>query len=143
MALAGQLDVVVHCANCFHVMGGGIAKSIREQWPQAYEADLQTQYGDIRKLGDFSVAKGTADSGKPFSIINLYGQYDFGADKQCYLHYGALSTALHKIANLYKGKTIGLPYGIGCGLAGGDWPTVNQIINEELHGMSFRIVRLP
>jgi O-acetyl-ADP-ribose deacetylase (regulator of RNase III) len=41
-ALEGKFDVVIHGCNCSCTMGAGIAKSIKDQFPEAYQADLIT-----------------------------------------------------------------------------------------------------
>jgi len=43
----------------------------------------------------------------------------------------------------FKGKHIGIPYLIGCGLAGGDTGRVLGIIEEELKDMKVTLVKLP
>jgi O-acetyl-ADP-ribose deacetylase (regulator of RNase III) len=42
LALEGHFDVIVHGCNCQCAMGAGIALSIKNQFPEAYEADLRT-----------------------------------------------------------------------------------------------------
>lgn len=54
LALSGEFDVIIHGCNCFHTMGAGIAKQIRQYFPEAYVADLHTGRGDLRKLGSYS-----------------------------------------------------------------------------------------
>ena len=51
LALDGRFDVIVHGCNCQCAMGKGIALSIKQQFPEAYDADLHTQKGDRAKLG--------------------------------------------------------------------------------------------
>jgi O-acetyl-ADP-ribose deacetylase (regulator of RNase III) len=46
---------------------------------------------------------------------------------------------MRKINHQYPRKKIGLPK-IGCGLAGGDWNIVRQIIERELIDMDVTIV---
>jgi len=38
LALGGRFDVIVHGCNCQCAMGKGIALSIKQQFPEAYEA---------------------------------------------------------------------------------------------------------
>ena len=50
-----QKTLVLHGANCFHTMGSGIAKYLREKYPQIYTTDVMTTVkGDKKKLGTFS-----------------------------------------------------------------------------------------
>jgi O-acetyl-ADP-ribose deacetylase (regulator of RNase III) len=56
LAEGGKFDVIIHGCNCFHIMGGGIAKSVKDKFPAAYQADLQTQRGSPEKLGTYTFA---------------------------------------------------------------------------------------
>lgn len=38
-------DVIVHGCNCFCVMGAGLAKAIRSEFPEVYRADQGTEAG--------------------------------------------------------------------------------------------------
>jgi len=73
LALAGQFDVIVQGCNCQCRMGRGIAASIREQFPEAYAADLATVKGDRSKLGTFSSAVITRDP-VSFRVVNACTQ---------------------------------------------------------------------
>lgn len=46
--------------------------------------------------------------------------------------YEALLSSLEKLKDYAQGnnKSVALPFGIGCGLAGGDWETVYKMIDE-------------
>jgi hypothetical protein len=41
-----------------------------------------------------------------------------------------LPLTLDQIAELHVLKSIGLPYGIGCGLAGGDWNKYGRLLED-------------
>jgi O-acetyl-ADP-ribose deacetylase (regulator of RNase III) len=119
------VDGIIHSANCFHTMGGGIARRIKDKFPEAYEADLETICGDKEKLGTFSVAVLPSN----FHIYNLYGQYNFGIGRQT--RYDALCDGLEKVelhARHNDLKSLGLPCRMGCVLGGGDYRIVRQII---------------
>ena len=57
LAIKGEFDLIIHGCNCFCTMGAGIAKTIKQKFPEAYEADLKTEKGDKAKLGTISWAK--------------------------------------------------------------------------------------
>lgn len=121
------LDGIIHQANCFHTMGGGIALRIKNKFPEAYQADLKTDLGVREKLGSFSVAVLPSN----FHIYNMYSQFDFGGGRQT--DYGAVVKGLEAIRThaIDNGlKTLGLPKYMGCRLGGGYWPVVREIINE-------------
>lgn len=125
--LNNELDLLVHGCNCFNTMGAGIAKEIKSKIPQAYKADLRTNKGDKSKLVNYSIA--ITDNG---IIINAYTQYYYGKpkkDQECLLDYEALKQVFININKDYPNTTVGIPT-IGCGLAGGNWNKVKDIINE-------------
>lgn len=135
------LDAFIHQANCFCIMGSGVAKSVRETYPEVYEADLITQKGDKSKLGTFSFAK-THDGKVGY---NLYSQYDFGYDGKCRTNYEAMRQGLlrikdHLVANFLESNSclkVGIPCKMGCARGGGDWNKVLQIIKDVFEGSYF------
>lgn len=130
-ARAGEFDVIVHGCNCFCTMGAGIAKTIKQVFPGAYQADLKTIAGDKTKLGSYSIAHVDA-GGKLLNIINAYTQYHWrGSGIKA--DYAAIRHVFHQLKENYSGKRIGYP-AIGAGLAGGDWAIIAAIIDEELAG---------
>lgn len=145
LAKQGMFDVIAHGCNCFNTMGAGIAKSIKEQFPKAYEADCKTMSGDIDKLGNYTAARFYNDQKRVFGILNCYTQYHYGRNhidgKDKPIDYEALTLCMRKINHQYHGKRIGLPL-IGAGLAGGDWTIIEKIIEKELKDMDVTIVKL-
>ena len=58
LAIAGDFDVIIHGCNCLHTMSAGIAKSIKHQFPAAYDADLATEKGSrVAPKDSFGAAK--------------------------------------------------------------------------------------
>ena len=78
LALAGRFDVIVHGCNCQCAMGKGIALSIKQQFPEAYAADLATPRGDRAKLGTFSAAEIHRPPAR-FTVVNAYTQFHYRA----------------------------------------------------------------
>lgn len=109
--------------------GAGIAKSIRDRLPAAYEAELATEKGGHDKLGFHSSAEITVDN-HAFVVVNAYTQFHwhgYGVKAD----YEAIRTEFKGIKQEFTGKRIGYPI-IGAGLAGGDWDTIADIIQQEL-----------
>jgi O-acetyl-ADP-ribose deacetylase (regulator of RNase III) len=129
LAIEGEFDVIVHGCNCFCTMGAGIALTIKQNFPTAYKADLSTAKGDKSKLGTFSFA--TIPIGdKTLTVINAYSQYHWkGTGGKA--DYNAIKSIFQAIKQQYSGLRIGYP-AIGAGLAGGNWQTISNIIDEEL-----------
>ena len=46
LALIGNFEVIAHGCNCMCTMGAGIAKTIKSEFPEAYQADCATEKGD-------------------------------------------------------------------------------------------------
>jgi O-acetyl-ADP-ribose deacetylase (regulator of RNase III) len=132
-ALEGEFDVIVHGANCFHTMGGGIAKQVREIFPEAYEMDLETPYADKDKLGTLSMVMVTREDGSYLTVVNAYTQFDHQLiPGQPNVDYVAISQAFEAIqALITPGFRIGIPK-IGAGLAGGDWDLIEELIDESM-----------
>lgn len=123
LALNGEFDVIVHGCNCFNTMGKGIAKTIKQNFPEAYKADLQTRKGSKKKLGDY-----TSAISEGIVIVNAYTQYDYKG-RGVLVNMKAIRNVFTKINNDFKGKNIGIPK-IGAGLAKGDWDSIIEVIKE-------------
>ena len=130
-----DLRAIVHQCNCYRTMGSGIALQIRNRWPEAYRADANTIHGDRGKLGGFS--KAVVDSGRLW-VYNLYSQFEYRGTgvKTDYFAIEKGLMAINSDLNTpryYEGGVIriGIPYMMGCGLAGGgDWDTILRILEE-------------
>lgn len=135
------LDAFIHQANCFNTMGSGVAKEVRETYPEVYEADCRTIKGDANKLGTFSFAK-TSDGKIGY---NLYSQFNFGYDGKRYTSYEAMRHGLEQIrdhikVNLKPNAKVGIPCRMGCARGGGDWNEVSRIINEVFENEPIDII---
>jgi O-acetyl-ADP-ribose deacetylase (regulator of RNase III) len=130
-AKAGEFDVVVHGCNCFCTMGAGIAKTIKQVFPAAYQADLATAAGDRAKLGTYSTAQ-VDRTGSKLTIVNAYTQYQWRGPGPN-VDYEAIRHVFRRLKQEFTGQCIAYP-AIGAGLAGGDWAIIAAIIDEELAG---------
>ncbi|GAB6444422.1 hypothetical protein bcgnr5369_10210 [Bacillus cereus] len=131
--LESDCNVIAHQANCFSKMKRGLANKIRVKYKGAYEADLRYPLSPDMRLGRTSYW-----TDEHMYIFNLYGQKGYGTDKQ-YTDYRALTYAMLEMLEIiqkvelenpnFKAK-IGMPYLIGCDLAGGEWSKVEKIIHK-------------
>jgi len=137
LALAGRFDVIVHGCNCQCAMGAGIAKTIKQVFPEAYKADLATAKGSRAKLGSLSVAA-VERKGRTLIIVNGYTQFHWrGSGVR--MDYDAVRSVMRRVKDSYSGRTIGYPK-IGAGLAKGDWSMIAAIVDEELAGEDHTLV---
>lgn len=111
-------DIICHQVNCKGVMGAGLAAEIRRRNPDVYD-----EYRKLCLEKDRELLGGCLIVG---NIANLFGQYGYGRER-CYTDYGALQLAFESLRG-YGFQSIAIPYGIGCGLAGGEWAQVSWII---------------
>ena len=59
-----QINTIAHSCNTQNVMGAGIAKSIKERYPEAFEADTKANLNLENSLGYFSYCKLNSDPNK-------------------------------------------------------------------------------
>lgn len=117
----GLFDVIVHGCNCFHTMGSGIAGALNQYTAgELLKVDMEnSEYGDINKLGTYTVLKDFQFLGNKVDIYNLYSQYDFGRPKPAvHVYWQGVYGGLFNIIKSNKGRRIAIPL-IGCGLANG------------------------
>lgn len=154
LAKEGKFDVIAHGANCKSTMGAGIAP----QMAKAFGCDkfeMEKWGDDISKLGciDYediylNTKTGLIHMGYPspipdfiikFTVVNAYTQYHYSHKFGPPVDYEAITLCMRKMNHEFKGKHIGLPK-ISCGLAGGDWSKVSEIIKKELKNCDVTIV---
>lgn len=134
---------ICHQANIENIMGAGIARQIKLKFPQTLKADTDYMQpvGSQRRLGCCSHAN-VVVNGETKRIINLYAQsISFLSPYGIPTNYHALTKSLLAMKGLAIGR-IGIPFGMGCGLGGGSWDIVLDILNMVLHDTDYCIVRL-
>ena len=149
--LNAKEDIIAHQVNC-NGGAGGLAAAVFERWPYAandYEQMIERfcpQGMDPEKsLGNrmnmLGIAQLTGSQKDGHIICNLYGQLFHGADYRP----DALAEALTQLALFARvhGYSVALPYKLSCGICGGDWKEVRQIIKSTMHGVECVIYRRP
>lgn len=120
----GDVECIAHCCNCQGAMGSGIAVSIKEDYPAAYEAYKAYEEYFGLELGTVS----GNDNVYNLHAQNLYGKKD-GSVR--YVDYEALYTCLEtvRIHMIQSGLIhIGFPYKMAADRAGGDWDVIEAMI---------------
>ena len=130
-----NVDIIGHQVNLHGIMSGGIAREIKERFPDVYEEYREICLSESGLLGKmhltYAYVGGYMES--ELMIANLFGQ-DESVGQRVLTNYSALASSLellHQWASMLDKKTIALPYGLGCGIAGGDWNIVSKIIEDE------------
>ena len=146
LRVAESLDdcVLIHGCNCYHNMGGGFALQVRRRYPEALEADKESAYGDINKLGTFTDcyvnSRGTYH-GNRLHIVNLYTQHGYGSKNGAVMvDYERLEQGLYDVLSLYGADCEFVFPFIGGGLANGDRQRIFKIMSRVFAGYSATLV---
>lgn len=128
---ATDIEHIVHGCNAQGVMGSGVARIVRDDYPAVYNfyVEQYNKYG--LKLGDVQFVH---DNGK--TIVNAITQHLYGkpAEPTRFVDYDAVADCIKTVNQVLKlsGYTdVALPM-IGAGLGGGDWRVIEQIIEREM-----------
>jgi len=141
--LSATDEYIVHQVNCIACTPHGLSKSIADKWKTAdiygmrtrvtpsrnfATTDTQATPGSISITRDRNVIHMFAQFsyGKPFSYINKDGRYPRDTYEQREKWF---QMCLDSIAEIQP-SSIGIPYMIGCGLAGGNWSNYFEMIKK-------------
>jgi O-acetyl-ADP-ribose deacetylase (regulator of RNase III) len=123
--------IIVHGCNNQGVWGAGLALSIKRKYPEAYKLyrdEWERRSGfNLGEVQFYFISYNKI-------ICNAITQENYGRDKR-YVNYDAVRKAFEKIYPLAAIDNIPIHFPkIGCGLGGGDWNIVKNIIEEEING---------
>jgi O-acetyl-ADP-ribose deacetylase (regulator of RNase III) len=121
---------IVHSVNCMGPQGG-LAGAIAKKWPHVRNKYLEY----IRLLQNSPMIMGDVlyvQAEKDILISNIFGQYNISNHSR-QTEYAALKQGFIDVAKKAVGD-IHIPYKIGCGLGGGDWDLVWQLIENCFAG---------
>jgi O-acetyl-ADP-ribose deacetylase (regulator of RNase III) len=128
-----DIKVIVHGCNAHGVMGSGVARIVRDDYPEAYNgyvtAFKQAAYECLDLMGTIIPVE---TKGKV--IVNAITQHDYGRYGKRYVSYDAVSECMKKIDRMFEIhgiNEIAMPM-IGAGLGGGNWEVISAIIQDEL-----------
>lgn len=113
-------------------MGSGVAKAVKEKWPEVYQ-----QYMSLPKGGHMLGTLAVTSISDDLHVGNLYSQEYYGRDGKVYADIDAIEKGLRKAlayANSHE-LDLYLPQ-IGCGLGGLSWegevgPLLTKLSYEE------------
>lgn len=126
---------IVHGCNAEGVMGSGVAKIVKEKYPQAFQDYYEyCQLRDSNYLLGF-IKPSTQPDGKV--IINAITQLGYGHRGGRFVSYDAVDDCMLAVQGFLKitqqptPSNISMPK-IGAGLGGGNWDIIEQIIKSHL-----------
>jgi O-acetyl-ADP-ribose deacetylase (regulator of RNase III) len=121
------LGHIVHFVNCKGVWGAGLAADLKRKHPEAFEQykdHLETHYKGEEFLALGDVIFCPVENGK--TIVSCFTQYDTGVGSRK-TEYSAVRACLSQFRGV---NDIYIPYGVGCGLGGGDWRIISKMIEN-------------
>ena len=137
-------NIICQQVNHQGVMGAGLAKQIATKYPKIVEEYRrfckEHTFREIKEdmLVHFFCSEKTDETDEKI-IANIFGQEYYGRNKR-YTDYEALEHGLSVVCGvaIRDQLSVAIPHGIGCGLAGGDWNIVYEIIGRlwEYHDVS-------
>ena len=142
--LESNADIICHQVNCQGKMNSGIAKQIREKYPEVFNryADLCSTFlfNKSELLGHCQVVD--MPNGK--AVANLFAQLEYGYDGKQYTNLDALKNAMTKLKDLYcsTSTVIAFPYGIGSVRGGAKFEDVYEIIENVFKDFTVELWRL-
>jgi O-acetyl-ADP-ribose deacetylase (regulator of RNase III) len=132
-------NIICQQVNCKGVMGAGLALQVVKKYPNVYydyDRYLRTNKFPLGSILNIEV-------GTSKIISCLFSQDDYGRSKKIYTNYRALEDCLTKLNSyaINNKYSIAIPWGIGCGLANGDWRIVLDIIDKVFINNSVMIYK--
>lgn len=122
-----QAKYICHQVNCKGRMGSGVAKQIRDKYPEVYAAYSKEANADMLGVPQFVQCY----DGKV--VINMFAQQNYGYDGRQYTSYEAFGKCLDLMSHIIPdGETIAMPFMIGCGLGSGNWEIIADLIIRKL-----------
>jgi O-acetyl-ADP-ribose deacetylase (regulator of RNase III) len=140
--LLSPVDIIGHQVNGLGIMGAGLAKQIKTNYPEVFMSYQQLCWKHHKSQSTLGICQivNTKD-GK--HIANLFGQHKLSRSKKM-TNETALLTALTTLKREAAANqwSVGLPYGLGAGLAGGNWNEIRALIEEAFIDWPVVIYRL-
>lgn len=139
--LGATQKVIVHGCNNKGVMGSGVAKQIRDRWPNVYEVYALKHKVFGLDLGDI-IPVATLDG---HVVVNAVTQDGFGRDGRQYASYAGIERCFSIIndrVDSWEVTEVAMPR-IGAGLGGGDWSVIEEIINRTAKSYTPVVYDLP
>ncbi|MGO9267977.1 MAG: ImmA/IrrE family metallo-endopeptidase [Candidatus Binataceae bacterium] len=117
--------------------GGGFSLMLRKKWPSLQQAFRRwaVERGNL-KLGNVHLEK----VNDTLYLASMVAQHGYGQSLMPRIRYLALRDSLHRVGEIaaQRAATVHMPR-IGCGLAGGSWNIVGELVAETMYSQGTRV----
>ena len=139
--------VVAHGCNCQGKMGAGVALSVKNRWPRAYndyvEAVRSVGKNRERLLGHCQIVPIAETEWSRLYVANCFTQLHYGRLAKQYASVDAIASSLSAAADVANRFDIPMYMTkIGCSLGGLDWDTQVLPIAEQIAASKSIIMRV-
>jgi O-acetyl-ADP-ribose deacetylase (regulator of RNase III) len=143
-------QIIVHQVNCQGRMGSGVAKAIKEKFPNVYTEYKKycDKYGRpavinvlLGKCQIVEIDEPNRNRPDKQYVANLFAQDKYGFDGQMYTSYDAFLKGLQTLKEFcieHNITSIAFPEKIGCGRGGADWQIISRMIETTFEDLLFR-----
>jgi O-acetyl-ADP-ribose deacetylase (regulator of RNase III) len=123
------IKIIAHICNDVGAWGAGFVLAISSRWVEPEQRYHVWHSNQSFKLGNIQVVKVNDDT----YVANMIAQHGVGFYQGPPIRYPALRQCLMKLYRESRRMeaSVHMPR-IGCGLAGGEWDKVKEIIYDEL-----------
>lgn len=134
-------DLILHQVNPFGVMGAGLALQIKNKYPNVF-----TEYRNhcLKSNNSYSKLRGdlkVVPINDKQAVVNMFSQSGLSRHRIT-TDYQALSDCLNRLHTVIckYDLSLAIPYGIGCGLAGGQWELVFKMIQDKFQNDKSKVL---
>ena len=132
--------IIAHQVNCQKKMNSGVAKAIRDKYPEVFDEYLNTE-PKLGTVGYISVNRRY--------VANMYAQDMYGYDGKQYTDYEAFRKCCKSIVNecrlskhMKKEFNVAMPYKIASDRGGADWDKIMDILLEEFTDVDLTLYKI-
>ena len=133
-----KAPIIAHQVNNLGIMGAGVAKQIKEKYPEAYQTYASTY--KLYRLGDVLFTH----TNQGLIIANCFSQSGISRSHMT-TDYDSFWMCMHNLERFMKEwgiDKVAIPYKMGCGLAGGDWKNEVFPIIKDVFSKSDKIIEI-
>lgn len=138
--LQSDAGIIAHQTNCRGVMGAGVALQIKKKLLKEGEYEKYVDLCHEKKPAELLGTVQLLDTNDGRLVANVFGE-DIPTGTGLDTNYEALRQGLHVVRNIAEKErcSVAVPGLMGCGLAGGDWNVVRQMLVDVFGTSSVKL----